>query len=73
LVGAQETRHGGKARALGYMLASRDPLALDIVGLDLLKKVEPRLETKSYMDIPYLKHASDLGIGQISYEIRNLD
>jgi uncharacterized protein (DUF362 family) len=73
LVCAQEIRHGGKARALGYMLASRDPLSLDIVGLELLKKVEPRLETKSYMDIPHLKHACDLGIGQTSYKIRNLD
>lgn len=73
LVGAQEIRHGGKARALGYMLASKDPLSLDIVGLELLKKVEPRLQTKSYVDIAHLKHASDLGIGETSYKTRNLD
>lgn len=73
LTGAQEIRHGGKRRALGYMLASRDPLSLDIVGLELLKKVEPRLQTKSYVDIAHLKHAADLGIGQTSYNIRNLD
>ncbi|TET42562.1 MAG: DUF362 domain-containing protein [Dehalococcoidia bacterium] len=73
LVGAQEVRHGGKPRALGYMLASRDPLSLDIVGLELLKKVEPRLQTKSYVDIAHVKHAKGLGIGQTSYTIRNLD
>ncbi len=73
LVGVQEVRHGGKPRALGYMLASRDPLSLDIVGLELLKKVEPRLQTKSYVDIAHLKHAKGLGIGQTSYTIRNLD
>jgi uncharacterized protein (DUF362 family) len=70
LVDAQERRHGGKPRTLGYMLASRDPLSLDIVALELLKKVEPRLETKAYRDIAHLKHASDLNIGEIRYEIR---
>lgn len=73
LVGAQEIRHGGKRRALGYMLAGRDPLSLDIVGLELLKKVEPRLQAKSYVDIAHLKHAEDLGVGQTSYTIRNPD
>ncbi len=73
LVGAQEMRHGGKPKALGYMLASRDPLSLDIVALELLKKVEPRLETKGYRDVAHLKHASELGIGETRYEIRNLD
>jgi uncharacterized protein (DUF362 family) len=73
LICAQEIRHGGEARELGYMLASKDPLSLDIAGLELLKKVEPRLQTKSYMDIAHLKHASDLELGQTSYEIRNLD
>jgi uncharacterized protein (DUF362 family) len=70
LVDAQERRHGGKPRTLGYMLASRDPLSLDIVALELLKKVEPRLETKAYRDIAHVKHASDLNIGEIRYEIR---
>ena len=70
LVGAQEMRHGGRPRELGYMLASRDPLSLDIVALELLKKVEPRLETKAYRDIAHLKHASDLNIGETRYEIR---
>jgi uncharacterized protein (DUF362 family) len=72
LVGAQEMRHGGKPRALGYMLASRDALSLDIVALELLKKVEPRLETKGYRDIAHLKHSSDLNIGETRYEIRDL-
>lgn len=39
LIGAQERRHGGEQRKLGYMLAGVDPLTLDQMGLKLLEKV----------------------------------
>jgi uncharacterized protein (DUF362 family) len=37
---ANERRHGGGEVRLGYMLAGRDPVALDCLGLDLLKGIE---------------------------------
>jgi uncharacterized protein (DUF362 family) len=64
LIGAQEVRHGGRIREVGYILAGEDPVSLDVVGLELLKKVEPRLEGKQPEDIPYIKHAIDLRVGE---------
>jgi len=58
-----EIRHGGKKKYLGYMLAGRDPVSLDIEGLKLLKKVDPNLKDKKPEDIFHLKWAIDLGIG----------
>jgi uncharacterized protein (DUF362 family) len=62
LIFAQERRHGGKVRKLGWMLAGKDPLLLDIEGLKLLQKVEPRLKDKTLEDILHLKFAKDLMI-----------
>lgn len=60
---AQEVRHGGRKAELGYMLAGRDPLSLDIAGLEILKQVEPKLAGKGAQDILHLRHAIQLGIG----------
>jgi uncharacterized protein (DUF362 family) len=59
LISAQEVRHGGKEKELGYMLAGTDPLALDFYGFELLQKVEPELEGKSAENIPYVRHSFD--------------
>jgi uncharacterized protein (DUF362 family) len=64
-----EARHGGRQARLGYMLAGTDPLSLDVLGLELLGKVEPRLEGKSFEEIPHLRHAAAIGLGESTYEI----
>lgn len=63
LINTNEVRHGGKLRDLGFMLAGKDPVSLDIEGLRLLKKVDPNLKNKNSEDILHLKHAIDLGTG----------
>lgn len=73
LIGTNEVRHGGEKRDLGYMLAGKDPVSLDIQGLKLLQKLDPRLEYKSPQDIPQIKYALDLGLGNLSYKLENLD
>jgi len=41
-----EIRYGGKKKYLGYMLAGKDPVSLDIEGLKLLQKIDPNLKDK---------------------------
>ncbi|MCK4783714.1 MAG: DUF362 domain-containing protein [Desulfobacteraceae bacterium] len=72
LINANEVRHGGQPQKLGYMLAGTDPVSLDVVGLELLKEVEPKLSGKHFEDIPHLRHAASLGIGEARYEIIEL-
>lgn len=69
LVNTNEVRHGGKLRAMGYMLAGNDPVSLDALGLELLAKVEPRLRSKRLDDVLHLRCSVDLGIGSPGYEI----
>jgi uncharacterized protein (DUF362 family) len=68
LISAQEVRHGGKEKELGYMLAGTDPLALDFCGFELLQKVEPELEGKSPEDISHLKYSLDYEVGLKDFE-----
>lgn len=63
LIKANEIRHGGKEAHVGVMLAGKDPVALDCMGLELLKKIDSSLKKKEPEDIPAIKHAIDLGIG----------
>jgi len=67
-----EIRHGGKAKELGYMLAGKDPVSLDIEGLKLLKTVDPDLKDKAPEDILHLKYAIEFGIGEREYEVRSI-
>jgi len=69
LTDTNEVRHGGKPKALGYMLAGADPLSLDALGLELLAKVEPRLRRKRLDDILHLRHAAELAVGDPEYKI----
>jgi len=64
LILSNEVRHGGKPGSLGFMLAGSDPVALDMAGFELLKKIDPKLKGQNYESIRYLKHAIDLGIGK---------
>lgn len=69
MINTNEVRHGGKPKKLGYMLAGTDPVSLDIAGLELLQEVEPKLRGKHFPDIPHLRNAADLGVGEPQYEI----
>jgi len=65
---AHERRHGGEPIKLGYLLAGRDPVALDCFGLELLKTVEASLKHKKPEDIKQLAYAVELGLGSMEYE-----
>ncbi len=73
LINTNEVRHGGKPETLGYMLAGTDPVSLDVLGLELLMKVEPKLRGKRPDDILHLGYAIDLAVGEPRYEIVELD
>lgn len=63
LIKANELRHGGKLADLGYLMAGQNPVALDIFGFNLLKKVEPQYEDKEYTYVKYIPIAIDIGLG----------
>ena len=69
LSNTNEVRHGGKHANLDILLASDDPVSLDIYGLKLLQKIEPKLANKNPRDIKQIKYALDLGIGNEDYEL----
>jgi len=62
LIFAQEKRHGGKERDLGYMLAGKDPFELDKTGFLLLKKIDPSLAKIKEKDVPQFIWAKKLWI-----------
>jgi uncharacterized protein (DUF362 family) len=72
LTRANEMRHGGKPVPLGYMLAGKDPVALDAFGLTLLYKTDPRLKGLAPPDIPHLRLAQEFGVGRFEYEIEEI-
>jgi len=72
LIGAQEIRHGGRVRDLGYMLAGTDPVSLDCFGLQLLQEVEPSLQGKSPEDIPYLRYSLEYGVGSREFRAEEI-
>lgn len=72
LIDAQEVRHGGKIKDLGYMLAGADPVALDCSGLKLLQEVNSGLRSKSPEDIPHIKYAVAYGVGSPEFAEREL-
>ena len=72
IIVTNEIRHGGKAKELGYMLAGKDPVSLDVEGLKLLKTVDPDLKDKRPEDVLHLKYAIEFGAGEKEYNIENL-
>ena len=69
IVNTNEIRHGGRVEAMGYMLAGSDPVSLDALGLELLRKVEPGLRRKRINNVLHLRYAIELGVGSPRYEI----
>jgi len=72
LINAQEVRHGGLKQKLGYLLASEDPVALDIFGFSLLKKIHPAWKMNEPQDIPYIQYALDFKIGNRDFQAQEI-
>jgi uncharacterized protein (DUF362 family) len=73
LVCAQEARHGGEPVDLDYMLAGTDPVALDCLGLEILREVEPRLAGAAPQDVPQLRYAIEYGVGSPEFDVREVE
>ena len=73
LVKTNEVRHGGKHAELNILFAGTDPVSLDVFGLKLLQKIEPKLANKKPRDIKQIKYALDLNIGNEEYELIELN
>ncbi|MFX1601614.1 MAG: hypothetical protein ACFFB6_13560, partial [Promethearchaeota archaeon] len=70
LVKAQEFRHGGIEKNLGYIFAGTDPVALDYYGYKLLRPISIKLKTiDDPVQIKYIKYALDYGAGSKDYNL----
>jgi uncharacterized protein (DUF362 family) len=63
MIRAQECRHGGCPAKLNTMIAGTDPVSLDLFGLELLRRLEPRFEYKKNQALKYIEYAADYGLG----------
>ncbi|MFX0105822.1 MAG: DUF362 domain-containing protein [Candidatus Hodarchaeota archaeon] len=70
LVKAQEFRHGGIEKDLGFLFAGTDPVALDYLGYKLLRPISIKLkDMDNPLQIKYLKYALDYGVGSQDYKL----
>jgi len=72
MIKAQECRHGGCPAKLNAMIAGTDPVSLDLFGLQLLEKLEPKFEHKKDQALSYIKYASDYGLGMKDFTIKEV-
>jgi len=73
LVKAQEFRHGGLKKDLGYLFAGTDPVALDYFGYKLLHPISIKLKNiDNPLQIKYIKYALDYGIGSKDYNLEEI-
>jgi uncharacterized protein (DUF362 family) len=64
---ANEARHGGVMAELGWMLAGKDPVALDCAGLELLSGIENSLKGRGWKDIEHIRLSKQLGVGSVEF------
>jgi uncharacterized protein (DUF362 family) len=72
MIGAQECRHGGCPARVNAMIAGTDPVSLDLYGLELLKRLEPRFGAKKDQALRYIEFAKSYGVGLKEYEVKRL-
>ena len=72
MVKAQECRHGGCPTQLNAMMAGNDPVSLDLFGLQLLKRLEPKFEDKKNQAMRYIEYAASYGLGIKDFEIKSI-
>ncbi len=60
----------GEIKEAGYLIATRDLIAADAIGLAILKYLgtTERIENHSIWDVPVLKRATEIGLGARSVE-----
>ncbi len=73
LVKAQEFRHGGEQKDLGYLFAGTDPIALDYYGYNLLRPISIKLKNiDNPLQIKYIKYALDYEVGSKVYNVEEI-
>ncbi|MFX1258036.1 MAG: DUF362 domain-containing protein [Promethearchaeota archaeon] len=73
MIKAQEFRHGGLEKDLGYIFAGTDPVALDFYGYNLLRPNSIKLkEIDDPLQIKYIKYALDYGVGSKDYDLEEI-
>lgn len=73
MIQGQELRHGGRKLDLGYLFAGTDPVALDYYGFQLLKPISIKLkDIDNQLQIRYIKHALDYGVGSKEYSLEEI-
>ena len=72
MIKGQECRHGGCPAKLNTMIAGTDPVSLDLFGLQLLKKLEPKFEHKKTQALKYIEYASGYGLGMKDFTVKEV-
>jgi uncharacterized protein (DUF362 family) len=72
MIKAQECRHGGCPAKLNTMIAGTDPVSLDLFGLQLLKRLEPKFEHKNCQASKYIEYASSYGLGMKNFNVKEV-
>jgi uncharacterized protein (DUF362 family) len=72
MIKAQECRHGGCPAQLNVMMAGNDPVSLDLFGLQLLKRLEPKFEDKKNQAMRYIEYAASYGLGIKDFEVKSI-
>ena len=72
MIKGQECRHGGCPAKLNTMIAGTDPVSLDLFGLQLLKKLEPKFEHKNNQALKYIEYASGYGLGMKDFTVKEV-
>ena len=72
MIKAQECRHGGCPAKLNTLIAGTDPVSLDLFGLQLLKKLEPKFEEKQKQALGHIEYASDYGLGKKDFTLKEI-
>ncbi|MFX0012603.1 MAG: DUF362 domain-containing protein [Candidatus Hermodarchaeota archaeon] len=74
MIQAQELRHGGIEKDLGYIFAGTDPIALDYYGFKVLQPISIKLkDITDPAQIQYVKYALDYGIGSRDYNLEEIE
>lgn len=73
MVKAQELRHGGIEKDLGYIFAGIDPVALDFYGYKLLRPISMKLKNiDTPRQIKYIKYSLDYDVGSSDYDLKEI-
>jgi len=54
------------------LIAGTDPVSLDLFGIELLKRLEPKFENKKNQALKYIEYASDYGLGMKDFTAKEV-